>query len=74
MGIESSGGRSTYDWNHPQEISLYIWALAVSDFGVVEDSTYSWIKYYVQDELAGYVGQIFGSVDLMMDLSSPFLG
>lgn len=66
-GVESIGGRSTYNWSHPQEISLYIWALAVSDFNVVDDTTYPWIKYYVQEELTGYVEQIFGNVDLMMD-------
>ena len=65
VDVETGSGTTTYHWHHPQEISLYIWAIAVSDFIVVEDSTYSWIKYYTYPDVE--IEPIFGKVDRMID-------
>lgn len=65
--VEPGSGTITYHWSHPEEISLYIWAMVVSDYIVVDDTTYSWIKYYVPEEYIGSIEDIFGNVDLMLD-------
>jgi aminopeptidase N len=65
--IEPGSGVDTYHWSMPQDMSLYVWSMAVSDYIVVEDSTYSWIKYYTYDDLSQYVEVLFGKVDLMLD-------
>jgi len=65
VDVEAGSGTATYHWHHPQEMSLYIWAIAVSNFIVVEDSTYSWIKYYTYPNLD--IEPIFGKVDRMID-------
>ena len=65
--IETGSGTKTYHWNHPEEISLYIWAIAISNYTVVDDTTYSWIKYYTPAEYAQYIEQIFGNVNHMID-------
>ncbi|MCD4707690.1 MAG: T9SS type A sorting domain-containing protein [Candidatus Sabulitectum sp.] len=67
INVEAGTGTTTYHWNHPREISLYIWAIAVSDFIVVEDSTYEWIKYYTYPDLIDEIEMIFGKADRMLD-------
>ncbi len=71
---EAGTGVTTYHWNHPEEISLYIWAMAAGNYIVVDDTTYSWIKYYTPVEYEMYIEQIFGKVDLMLDCFSETYG
>jgi len=57
----------TYNWEQPQPMSTYLAAIAVSDFAVLQDSTYDWIYYYVYpDDIADALVS-FQNVDLMMD-------
>ncbi len=67
VDIEAGTGTNTYHWVHPEEISLYIWAMAVGNYQVVDDTTYDWIKYYTPTEYAQYIDDIFGNVSLMID-------
>ncbi len=67
-GTEDRGdGTTVYSWSQPQVMSTYLLAFSVTDYTVLTDSTYDWIKYYVypwevEDALGSFV-----NVDLMMD-------
>jgi len=57
----------TYDWVQPQPMSTYLAAFSVSDYTVLQDSTYDWIYYFVYPwEVDDALGS-FQNVDLMMD-------
>jgi len=64
---DNQDGTVLFHWVQPQPMSTYLAAFAVSDYEVLTDSTYDWIKYYVypwdiEDALVS-----FRNVDLMMD-------
>lgn len=66
-GIDYSAGKATFHWNNPEDMSTYIWAFAISDFIVVQDTTYPWIEYYAFPEYLDYIESKFGKVDQMID-------
>lgn len=58
---------ATYHWDQPLPMSTYLAAFSVSDYVVLQDSTYDWIYYYVYPwEIEDALGS-FQNVDLMMD-------
>lgn len=64
---ENQDGTTLFHWVQPQPMPTYLAAFAVSEYTVLVDSTYNWIKYYVypwdvEDALVS-----FRNVDLMMD-------
>jgi aminopeptidase N len=63
----NADGTGTYVWSMPREMALYVWAIAASDFIVVEDSTYSWIRYYAFEDHLDEIGPVYGKVDRMLD-------
>lgn len=66
-GIDYSGGKATFNWSNPEDMSTYIWAFAISDYIVVKDTTYPWIEYYTFPDYLYCIEQIFGNVDQMID-------
>jgi aminopeptidase N len=74
VSVEPHAGTTTYNWSHPQDISLYVWALVVSEYIVVPDETYGWIKYYTMPEYVGMIEENFGKVHLMLDCFEESFG
>jgi len=62
-----SDATTTFHWEQPQPMSTYLAAFSVSDYTVLQDSTYNWIKYFVYPwEVDDALGS-FQNVNLMMD-------
>ena len=73
-GIDYATGKATFHWNHPEPISTYIAALAVSDYIVLTEPACPLIKYYVWSEWEGKTWASFVNVPEMMDCYEQFLG
>ncbi len=58
---------ATYHWEQPQPMSTYLAAFAVSNYTVLQDSTYDWIYYYVYPWDVDDALVSFQNVNLMMD-------
>jgi hypothetical protein len=58
---------STYHWHQLQPMSTYLAAFAVSDYAVLQDSTYDWIYYYVYPNDIDDALVSFQNVNFMMD-------
>ncbi len=58
---------TTFYWDQPQPMSTYLAAFSVSDYTVLQDSTYDWIYYFVYPwEVDDALGS-FQNVNLIMD-------
>ena len=58
---------TTFNWEQPQPMSTYLAALSVSDYVVLQDSTYDWIYYFVYSwDVEDALGS-FQNVNFMMD-------
>ncbi|MCK4506628.1 MAG: T9SS type A sorting domain-containing protein [Candidatus Aegiribacteria sp.] len=64
---ELPDGKAFFHWVQPQPMPTYLAAFAVSDYAVLQDSTYSWIWYYVYPDDIEDALVSFQNVDLMMD-------
>lgn len=65
--VNSTDATASFHWVQPQPMSTYLAAFAVSDYVVLQDSTYDWIYYFVYPwEIDDALGS-FQNVDLMMD-------
>jgi len=65
--VNSTDATASYHWLQPQPMSTYLAAFAVSEYTVLQDSTYDWIYYFVYPwEIDDALGS-FQNVDLMMD-------
>lgn len=73
-GIDYTAGKATFHWNHPEPISTYIAALAVSDYIVLTEPACPDIKYYVWAEWEERAWDSFANVPEMMDCYEQFFG
>ncbi|MBD3369732.1 T9SS type A sorting domain-containing protein [Candidatus Fermentibacteria bacterium] len=67
VSIDRHDGRAVYNWELDQPMSTYLAAISVSDYTVLTDSTYDWIKYYVYPWEVEDARGSFVDVDKMMD-------
>jgi aminopeptidase N len=73
-GIDYDAGKATFHWNHPEPISTYIAALAVSDYIVLTDPSCPWINYYVWSGWEDNAWGSFVNVPEMMDCYEQYFG
>ncbi len=73
-GIDYAAGKATFHWDHPEPISTYIAALAVSDYIVLTDPDCSWINYYVWPGWEDKAWGSFVNVPEMMDCYEQLFG
>lgn len=73
-GIDYDAGKATFHWEHPEPISTYIAALAVSDYIELIDPACPWIKYYVWPGWEDRAWASFANVPEMIDCYELFYG
>lgn len=50
-GIDETGERLTYHWDHPEDISTYLAAVAVGEFELLEDPEEDWICHWISPDM-----------------------
>lgn len=50
-GIDETGERLTYHWDHPEDISTYLAAVAVGEFELLEDPEKDWICHWISPDM-----------------------
>ena len=50
--IDETGERLTYHWDHPEEISTYLVAVAVGEFEMLEDPEEDWICHWISPDMS----------------------
>ena len=50
-GIDETGERLTYHWDHPEDISTYLVAVAVGEFEQLEDTEKDWICHWINPDM-----------------------
>ena len=57
----------TWHWKQHEPVSSYLYCVAISDYVILTDPTYDWIKFYAYRADSANAVASFSNVHLMMD-------